>query len=62
MDYVILSVMTLVVIEFGWRVVHYAVTGKGGVEDPLFLSKEERNWVPKKNHIPFWKIKTKKEN
>lgn len=61
MGYVLLGIITLVEIEFGWRVIHYAATGKGGPEDPLILPKEERNWKPKKGHKSLFRLRTKKK-
>jgi hypothetical protein len=36
MQYLILTVMTLIVAEFGIHVVYHAITGKAGLYDPPF--------------------------
>lgn len=36
MSYIVLTLMTLVVIEFGVHVIYHAVTGKAGLYDPAF--------------------------
>lgn len=36
MSYLILTLMTLVAIEFGVHIIYHAVTGKAGLYDPAF--------------------------
>lgn len=36
MQYLILTAMTLVAVEFGIHIIYHAVTGKAGLYDPAF--------------------------
>lgn len=48
-----MAVITAIVAEFGHRVITFAVTGKGGVNDPLFLGKKENTDKEKLQHRPL---------
>ena len=36
-SFIVLSVLTLITAEFGHRVIHFGLTGEGGLNDPIIL-------------------------